>query len=58
MIGILVQLAVSWLIVWLFEKGNLNCLGLLPTKRRLTDFFLFLIKFVFYGVFLSFFKFK
>ncbi len=43
MIGILVQLAVSWLIVWLFEKGNLNCLGLLPTKRRLTDFFLFLI---------------
>lgn len=43
MIGILIQLAVSWLIIWLFEKGNLNCLGLLPTKKRLTHLFLFLI---------------
>ncbi len=41
MIGIIVQLAVSWLVVWLFEKGNLNCLGLLPAKKRLTDFGLF-----------------
>ena len=41
MIGIVVQLAVSWLVVWLFEKGNLNCLGLLPAKKKLTDFVLF-----------------
>lgn len=43
MIGIIVQLAISWLVVWLFEKGNLNCLGLLPAKKRLTDFGLFFI---------------
>jgi len=41
MIGIILQLAVSWLIVWLFEKGNLNCLGWLPTRKRLGDFVLF-----------------
>lgn len=43
MIGIIVQLAISWLVAWLFEKGNLNCLGLLPTKKRLADFGLFFI---------------
>ncbi len=43
MIGIFIQLAVSWLIIWLYEKGNLNCLGLLPTQKRLWDFFLFFI---------------
>ena len=41
MIGIIVQLAVSWLIVWLFEKGNLSVLGFFPTKRRLLDFGIF-----------------
>lgn len=41
MIGIIVQLALSWLIIWIFEKGNLNVLGLLPTKRRLLDLLLF-----------------
>lgn len=41
MIGIIVQLAISWLIVWLYEKGNLSCLGLMPTKKRLLDFTLF-----------------
>lgn len=41
MIGIIVQLAISWLIIWWFEKGNLSCLGLMPTKRRLLDFTLF-----------------
>lgn len=35
------QLGISWLIVWLYEKGNLNCLGLMPTKKRLRDFALF-----------------
>ncbi len=43
MLGIIVQLAVSWLIIWLFEKGNLNVLGLLPTKQRLLGFCLFLL---------------
>jgi membrane protease YdiL (CAAX protease family) len=41
MIGIIIQLAISWLIVWLYEKGNLGCLGLMPTKKRLLDFTLF-----------------
>jgi uncharacterized protein len=41
MIGIIVQLAISWLMVWLYEKGNLSCLGLMPTKKRLLDFTLF-----------------
>ena len=41
MIGIVVQLAISWLIIWLYEKGNLRCLGLIPTKKRLLDFTLF-----------------
>lgn len=53
MIGIIVQLTLSWLIIWLFDrwyaskksgwkgKNNLNVLGLLPTRRRLLDFALF-----------------
>jgi uncharacterized protein len=41
MIGILVQLAVSWLIIWLFEKTNLTVLGYLPSKKRLTGFAVF-----------------
>ena len=32
LIGLLV---ISWLIIWLFEKGNLSVLGLTPTKERL-----------------------
>lgn len=43
MIGIIIQLAISWLLIWLFEKGNPEVLGLIPTKRRLADFFLFLL---------------
>ena len=43
MMGIIVQLALSWLIIWLFEKGNLSFLGLRPTKSRLFDFILFLL---------------
>lgn len=27
--------AISWLLIWLFEKGNLSVLGLTPTKDRL-----------------------
>ena len=43
MIGIIVQLAVSWLLVWLFEKNNLKVLGFFPTKRRLLDFGIFFL---------------
>lgn len=38
MIGILVQLAISWALVWFFEKKDLSVLGLQPNKRRLIDF--------------------
>jgi CAAX protease family protein len=41
MIGIVVQLGISWLIVWLFEKKNLSVLGFYPSKRHLIDFILF-----------------
>ena len=43
MIGIIVQLAISWLIIWWFEKGNLGFMGLMPTKKRLKDFVLFFL---------------
>lgn len=43
MIGILVQLAVSWLIVWLLEKKNLGVLGLFPTKVRMKDLSIFFL---------------
>lgn len=43
MIGILVQLAISWLIIWFFEKGNLSVLGLFPTRKRLVDFMIFFL---------------
>jgi len=41
MIGILIQLALSWLLVWFFENGNLSVLGMWPTRKRLIDFTLF-----------------
>ncbi|RZM05304.1 MAG: CPBP family intramembrane metalloprotease [Pedobacter sp.] len=41
MIGILVQLALSWLIAFLFARKNLSVLGLRPTAARLTDLMLF-----------------
>jgi len=43
MIGILVQLALSWLIVWLVEKKDLGVLGFYPTKKRFGDFVLFFL---------------
>lgn len=43
MLGIIVQLLISWLIIWLFEKGNLKVLGFYPTKKRLAGFALFFI---------------
>jgi hypothetical protein len=41
MLGIIIQLLISWLVIWLFEKGNLGFLGLYPTKKRLIGFALF-----------------
>ena len=36
--------AISWLIVWLFDKHNLSVLGLMPTKDRLKlCFYLFMV---------------
>jgi membrane protease YdiL (CAAX protease family) len=43
MLGILVQLAVSWIIIWVFEKGTLNVLGFWPTRQRLLDFGTFMV---------------
>ncbi|NOS56281.1 MAG: CPBP family intramembrane metalloprotease [Cyclobacteriaceae bacterium] len=42
MIGIIIQLALSWLLVWLFDKSNLSVLGLMPTRERLQHFAIFL----------------
>lgn len=41
--GIIVQLAITWLLAWLFEKKGLGVLGLRPTKTRVLDFLLFLL---------------
>lgn len=41
MIGILIQLAVSWLIIWLVERKNLSVLGFHITRQHLVDFILF-----------------
>ena len=43
MIGIIVQLAISWLIVWFVERKDLRVLGFFPTKQRLLDFALFFL---------------
>lgn len=43
MVGIIVQLAISWLIIWIYEKGNLSFLGFYPTKKRNLDFILFFL---------------
>lgn len=43
MLGLIVQLAISWMIIWFYEKNNLRVLGFFPTKRRLLDFMLFFI---------------
>ena len=43
MLEIIILLAVSWLLVWLFEKGNLSVLGLNPTKKRLSYAFILFI---------------
>ena len=48
MLQLIELLAISWLIIWLFEKGNLSVLGLMPTKERLKYFIiLFIVSAVF-----------
>ncbi|MBL7846054.1 MAG: CPBP family intramembrane metalloprotease [Cyclobacteriaceae bacterium] len=43
MIGILIQLALSWIVLWVFERGNLSPLGLMPSRRRAFDFVVFFL---------------
>ncbi len=38
MMGILVQLLISWLLVWLIQKKDLRVLGWKPTRNRLLHF--------------------
>lgn len=40
MVGILLELLVSWLVIWLAERKDLTVLGLKPTKPRLQAFIL------------------
>lgn len=41
MIGIIVQLALSWMLVWLIRRNDLKVLGLKPTGSRMRDFLFF-----------------
>lgn len=43
MLGMIIQLVISWVIIWIFERGNLSFLGFRPTKERLIDFALFFL---------------
>ena len=38
MLQLIGLLAISWLLIWLFEKGHLSVLGLTPTKERMKYF--------------------
>ena len=40
MVGILVELALSWVLLWFLQKENLRVLGLYPRPDRLKGFFL------------------
>ncbi|MEL6810121.1 MAG: CPBP family intramembrane glutamic endopeptidase [Bacteroidota bacterium] len=40
MIGLLVLLIISWGLLFLFEKKNLNAVGIIPTPQRLLQFFI------------------
>jgi uncharacterized protein len=43
MLGLIVQLAISWIIIRLFTKKDLSVLGFFPTRYRLMNFILFLL---------------
>lgn len=47
MIGIIVAIAISWLLISLFEKKNILALGILPISKRLKQF---LIGFLITGI--------
>lgn len=38
MLQLIALLSISWLLIWLFNKGNLSVLGLTPTKYRMKYF--------------------
>lgn len=38
MIGIIVELVISWLLLWFVSRKHLSALGLKPTKSRITNF--------------------
>ena len=38
MAGLVVQLIISWILLWYFDKSNLSALGITPTKKRLWYF--------------------
>jgi hypothetical protein len=38
MLQLIVLLAISWLLIWFFQKGNLSVLGLMPNKSRMKYF--------------------
>lgn len=38
MIGILIQLLLSWLILWLVSRKHLSVLGFYPAQKRIIDF--------------------
>ena len=40
MLGILVALAISWLLLFIIEKKNILSLGFLPIAKRLKQFFI------------------
>ena len=43
MLGILVQLLISWLLIWLIQKKDLRVLGFKPTRSRLMHFVVFFL---------------
>jgi membrane protease YdiL (CAAX protease family) len=43
MLQLIGLLLISWLLIWLFEKGNLSVLGLTPSKDRLKYFIILFI---------------
>jgi uncharacterized protein len=43
MLGIIIQLLLSWLIIWWYEKNDLRVLGLWPAPARLKHFLLFFL---------------
>ena len=40
MLGLLVIIIISWVLLYLIEKKNISALGIIPTKKRMQQFFL------------------